>query len=280
MLTLSLIWGTSFILMKKGLVALSPGEVAALRVTVAGILLLPIALMKVREVKTFQLGSLFLSGLLGVFIPAFLFTTAQQHIDSSVAGILNTLSPLWTMIMGAIFYQQIFKRQAVIGIIVGLLGTVLLMLSRSGGTISGFNAYGLLIVVACAFYGFNLNFIKFKIIGLGSLAITSISIALIGPLGAVYLFAFTDFTHTMKTVPGAWTAAGYVALLALMSTAIAVLIFNKLVRITTPLFASTVTYIMPIVSVMWGVLDGERLFLSHFIGMAAILGGVYFANRK
>ena len=103
MLSLSLIWGTSFILMKKGLVALSPGEVAALRVTVAGILLLPIAILKVREVKPFQLGNLFLSGLLGVFIPAFLFTTAQQHTDSSVAGILNTLSPLWTMIMGGHF---------------------------------------------------------------------------------------------------------------------------------------------------------------------------------
>ena len=266
--------------MKKGLVALSPGEVAALRVTVAGILLLPIALLKLKEVKTSQLGNLFLSGLLGVFVPAFLFTTAQQHIDSSVAGILNTLSPLWTMIMGALFYQQIFRRPAVIGIFVGLMGTVLLMISRSGATVTGFNAYGLLIVIACAFYGFNINFIKFRIIGLGSLAITSISIALIGPLGAIYLFGFTDFVNTLETVPGAWTSAGYVALLALMSTAIAVLIFNKLVRITTPIYASMVTYIMPIVSVGWGVLDGERLYLSHFIGMAAILGGVYLANRK
>lgn len=280
MLTLSLIWGTSFILMKKGLVALSPGEVAGLRITVAGVLLLPMALVKIRDVKRELLGKLFMSGLLGVFIPAFLFTTAQQHIDSSVAGILNTLSPLWTMIMGAIFYQQIFRRPAIIGIFVGLLGTVLLMVSRSGTSFTGFNVYGLLIVAACAFYGFNLNFIKFKITGLGSMAITSVSIALIGPLGAIYLFGFTDFVQTLETVPGAWTAAGYVALLALMSTAIAVLIFNKLVRITTPLFASTVTYIMPLVSVMWGVLDGEKLYLTHFIGMGAILGGVYLANRK
>lgn len=280
MLTLSLIWGTSFILMKKGLVALSPGEVAGLRITVAGMLLLPMALVKIREVKRELLGKLFMSGLLGVFIPAFLFTTAQQHIDSSVAGILNTLSPLWTMIMGAIFYQQIFRRPAIIGIVVGLLGTVLLMVSRSGTSFTGFNVYGLLIVTACAFYGFNLNFIKFKITGLGSMAITSVSIALIGPLGAIYLFGFTDFLQTLENVPGAWTSAGYVALLALMSTAIAVLIFNKLVRITTPLFASTVTYIMPLVSVMWGVLDGEKLYLTHFIGMGAILGGVYLANRK
>lgn len=277
---LSLIWGTSFILMKKGLVALSPVEVAALRITVAGFLVLPIALYKMKEVKPNMIGKLLVSGLLGVFIPAFLFTTAQQHIDSSVAGILNTLSPLWTLIMGVVFYQQIFRRPAVLGILVGLAGTLLLMISRSGGTAMSFNAYGLLIVVACAFYGLNLNFVKFNITNMGSLSITSVSIALIGPLGALVLFGLTDFTTTLQTVPGAWTAAGYVALLALMSTAIAGLIFNKLVRLTTPLFASMVTYIMPLVSVGWGVLDGERLFVTHFIGMAAILGGVYLANRR
>jgi len=277
---LSLIWGTSFILMKKGLVALSPVEVAALRITVAGILVLPIAFIKVREIQRDHLGKLLISGLLGVFVPAFLFTAAQQHIDSSVAGILNTLSPLWTLIMGAVFYKQIFRRPAVLGILVGLAGTVMLMISRSGASVMGFNVYGLLIVAATAFYGLNLNFVKFNITGLGSLAITSVSIALIGPLGAIVLFGMTDFVNTLQTVPGAWTASAYVALLALMSTAIAGLIFNKLVRITTPLFASMVTYIMPLVSVMWGVIDGERLFITHFIGMAAILGGVYLANRR
>ena len=96
----------------------------------------------------------------------------------------------------------------------------------------------------------------------------------------MYLFGFTDFVSDMENAPGAWRAFGFIALLAFMSTAIAVSLFNKLVKITTPLFASTVTYIMPVVSVMWGVLDGERLFATHFIGMGAILGGVYLANRR
>ncbi len=280
LLILALIWGTSFILMKKGLVVFSPGEVASLRVTVAGLILFPLAIMKWKDTNSIQRPKLFLSGFMGVFIPAFLFTTAQQHIDSSVAGILNTLSPLWTMIMGALIFKLTFSRAAVIGILIGLSGTVLLMVSRSGGEITGFNLYGLLIVLACAFYGLNLNYIKFNIADLGSLAITSISVALIAPIGALYLFGFTDFTHKLFNVPGAWTAFGYVALLALMSTAIAVSIFNKLVKMTTPLFASTVTYIMPIVSVGWGVLDGEHVYASHFIGMAAILCGVYLANKK
>ena len=280
MLVLALIWGTSFILMKRGLVVFTPGEVAALRVTVAGIVLLPLAVMKWKGITSAHVPRLFLSGMMGVFIPAFLFTTAQLRISSSVAGILNTLSPLWTMVMGAAIFHVTFKRGAVIGILVGLAGAVILMVSRANGEFTGFNLYGLLIVLACAFYGLNLNFIKFRINDLNSLTITSISVALVAPLGAIYLFGFTDFIEKLNSVPGAWRAFGFVALLAFMSTAVAVSIFNKLVKMTTPLFASTVTYIMPIVSVMWGVLDGEVLIITHFVGMALILCGVYLANRK
>ncbi len=280
LLVLALIWGTSFILMKKGLAVFPPGQVAALRVTVAGIILLPLALLKWRETRITQQPKLFLSGMMGVFVPAFLFVKAQQHIDSSVAGILNTLSPLWTMIMGALFYKQIFKRPAVLGILLGLTGTVILMVSRSGGHALGFNWYGLLIVLACSFYGFNLNFVKFNLADLRSLTITSISVVLTAPLGAIYLFGFTDFLTILNTSPEAMKAVGFIMLLALMSTAVAGYIFNKLVKMTTPLFASTVTYIMPVVSVMWGVLDGEHLYFSHYAGMAAILAGVYLANRK
>lgn len=277
---LALIWGTSFILMKKGLLVFSPGEVAALRVTIAGIILLPLALTKLKEINPSHPPKLFLSGLLAVFFPAFLFATAQKHIDSSLAGILNTLSPLWTMLMGAMFFKLIFKRAAVLGILIGLAGTVLLMISRNEGEPLGFNFYGLLIVVACACYGLNLNYIKFNIPDLRSLTLTSVSVVLIAPLGAIYLFGFTDFLDKMMNVDGAVKAFGFIAMLALMSTAVAGLIFNKLVKLNTPLFASTVTYLIPIVSVGWGVLDGERLYVSHFIGMAAILGGVYLANRK
>jgi drug/metabolite transporter (DMT)-like permease len=217
---------------------------------------------------------------MGIFIPAFLFAWAQTQLNSSLAGILNTLSPLWTMIIGALFFTQRFRGFAILGIIISFTGTILLALSRTGGSITGFNMYALLIVAACALYGANLNWVKFKIHDLGSVAITSVSLLFIGPLGAVYLFLFTDFTTTLATVPGAWKGFGFIALLALMSTAVANLLFMKLVRISTPLFASSVTYIMPIVAVMWGVIDGEKLLPGHFIGMVAILGGVYLANKK
>jgi len=129
-------------------------------------------------------------------------------------------------------------------------------------------------------YGTNLNWVKFKIADLGSLTITSVALSLIGPLGLTYLFGFTEFSHKMADTPGAWRAFGFIVLLAFMSTTVATLLFNKLLKISTPLFSSSVTYLMPIVSVLWGVLDNEHLFLGHFIGMACILAGVYLANHK
>lgn len=280
LLVLSLIWGTSFILIKQGLKVFAPDVVGALRVTAASLFLLPLAFPKLKELKQGDHFKILVSGLMGIFIPAFLFAWAQTQLNSSLAGILNTLSPLWTMIIGALFFTQRFRGFAILGIIISFTGTILLALSRSGGSITGFNMYALLIVAACALYGANLNWVKFKIHDVGSVAITSVSLLFIGPLGAAYLFLFTDFTTTLTTVPGAWKAFGFVVLLALMSTAVANLLFMKLVRISTPLFASSVTYIMPIVAVMWGVIDGEKLLPGHFIGMAAILGGVYLANKK
>ena len=280
LLVVSLIWGTSFILMKLGLKAFSPEELGALRVSAAAVFLLPLALPRLKELKPGDSGKLFISGLFGVFTPAFLFAFAQTRLNSSLAGILNTISPLWTMIVGALFFSQRFRGYAIVGIILSFAGAFMLALSRDSGAITGINLYALLIVAACALYGSNLNWIKFKIQGLGSIAITSISILFVGPIAAVYLFGFTDFLNTMTNNPEAWNAFWYIMLLAFMSTAVAGLIFNKLLHISSPLYASSVTYIMPIVAVMWGVIDGEKLLPGHFIGMAAILGGVYLANKK
>jgi EamA-like transporter family. len=150
LLILSLIWGTSFILIKQGLKVLTPSELGALRVTAAALFMLPIAVMRLKELKQGDHLKLFISGLLGIFFPAFLFAVAQTNINSSVAGILNTLSPVWTMILGAMLFHQRFKGYAILGVVISFGGSILLALSRSGGSITGFNAYALLIVLACA----------------------------------------------------------------------------------------------------------------------------------
>lgn len=280
LIILTLIWGTSFILIKLGLKVFAPNEVGALRVTAAGLFLLPAALVRIKELTKDHYWKLFLSGMMGIFIPAFLFATAQTRMDSSVAGMLNTLTPIFTLIVGSVIFKIKFRTLAVIGIMLGFVGAIVLMFARSGGELGSINVFALLIVIACIFYASNLNFIKYKITDLNALTITSTSVLLISPLAIVYLLAFTDFTTKLKTVEGAWQACGFVVLLGVMSTAIATFLFNRLVKISTPLFASSVTYLMPIVAVGWGLLDGESLGLGHFIGMAAVIAGVYLANRK
>jgi drug/metabolite transporter (DMT)-like permease len=280
LIVLSLIWGTSFILMKRGLLAFSAGEVGAIRVVAASIFLLPFAIVRLKELAARDFGKLFFSGMMGIFIPAFLFATAQTRMDSPITGILNSLTPICVLIVGAALYKQTFKLRALVGIAIGLAGTVILILARRGGEIGSANIYALLVILACLCYGINVNFIKFKLPGLKSLTITSVAVLLIGPLALIYLLFFTPFFHTLNTHPKAISSLAYLVVLGIMSTSIATLLFNKLIKISTPLFASSSTYLIPIVAVIWGLLDGERLGSGHFLGMSAIIAGVYIANRK
>jgi drug/metabolite transporter (DMT)-like permease len=266
--------------MKRGLKVFSAGEVGAIRVVAASVFLLPFALTRLKELKGNHYPKLLLSGLLGIFFPAFLFATAQTQMDSAITGILNSLTPICTMIIGVIIFKQGFKASSLLGIFIGLAGTILLIISRAGGEIGGINLYAIFVIVACICYGMNVNFIKFKFGDLKALTITSVSLMLIGPLALIYLLLFSPFTTTIAAQEGAWEALSYLILLGFMSTSIATILFNRLIKISTPLFASSITYLIPIVAVMWGLLDGEQLVLGHFIGMAAIIGGVYLANKK
>lgn len=280
LIALSLIWGTSFILMKRGLTVFSPGEVGSIRVVAAAIFLLPFAIMRLNNLTGIHILKLFASGLMGIFFPAFLFATAQTRLDSSVSGILNSLTPICTLIIGILLFKQPFRSQSLLGIVIGLVGTIILIFANYGGAVGGLNLFALLVIVACILYAMNLNFVKYKISELPALTITSVSILLISPAALGYLLTFTDFTTKVTTHPNALPALGYVILLGAMSTSVATILFNHLVKISNPLFTSSVTYIIPIVAVGWGLLDGERLLPGHFIGMVAIIGGVYLANKK
>jgi drug/metabolite transporter (DMT)-like permease len=157
---------------------------------------------------------------------------------------------------------------------------VILIFANYGGAVGGLNLFAFLVIAACILYAINLNFVKYKIADLPALTITSVSILLISPAALTYLLTFTDFVSKVTTHPQAVPALGYIILLGAMSTSVATILFNHLVKISNPLFTSSVTYIIPIVAVGWGLLDGEQLLLGHFIGMVAIIGGVYLANKK
>ncbi len=280
LIVLALIWGTSFILVKRGLVVFSADEVGSLRIVAASLFLAPAALFRLRQVKKTHGWKLLLTGLMGSFIPAFLFAVAQTRLESSVAGIMNGLTPIFTVLVGAWFFNIKITPRIGGGIFIGFVGSVLLIMAGSGGDISNFNYYALFVVAAAIFYGINLNFIKYQLPDLKALTITSWSVVLVGPLAAIYLFGFSDFVHKAMFTEGAAKAIGYIVLLGIMSTSIALILFNKLVKMATPLFASSVTYLIPIVAVFWGVWDGEQLLIGHYLGMFAIISGVYLANRK
>lgn len=280
LLILSLIWGSSFILIKRGLEVFTAGEVGALRILAACIFLLPVSLPKLSKLSVAHMKLLFFIGLLGSFIPAFLFAIGQTRLDSGITGVLNGLTPIFVLIMGVVFYKQKATRDKILGLIMAFVGTAVLLLAGSGGDLSQLNYYALFIVLATMCYGANLNIIKFHLADLNPVVITSVSILFVGPLAAIYLFTSTDFSVTLTSVDGAWRALGFISLLGVMGTAIALILFNKLVQLTTPIFTSTVTYFIPIVAIIWGLIDGEVLITGQILGIVAIFAGVFITNRK
>ncbi|MGB3850118.1 MAG: DMT family transporter [Tunicatimonas sp.] len=278
LLLLGLIWGSSFILIKQGLTAFSAAEVGALRIASASVFLVPVALPALHSLSRRHLTLLAFIGLFGSLGPAFLFAFAQTQLSSSVTGILNAVTPLNVLLLGAAFFGRSITRPELVGLGAGLVGTVILMLAGSSGSLGGINYYALLIIAATICYGFNTNIIKNYLGDLKPTVITAVSLLLAGPAAVFYLLSVPGFAE--KAVSGAarWPLLAMV-LLGVVGTALALIMFNKLVQIRTAVFASSVTYLVPMVAIGWGVLDGESLSVWHLVGMGAILGGVYVANR-
>jgi len=269
---LSMIWGTSYILMKKGLESFSTYQVASLRVLITTIALLPVAIRNLRKLNRGNLPSVVIIGLFGSGIPAFLFPLAQTRIDSSLAGMLNSLSPVFTLVIGIIFYNRHIIRSQAAGVFLGLLGAVGLLYSGS----FTFNYYGLFVVLATFLYGISSNEVS-KVQGLNGLQITSLSFFIMSPL-ALVLFLSTDY-HAAIATENWLRNLGYITLLSVFGSAAALAIFYMLVRDTSPVFASMVTYFIPIVATLWGLADGERFTASMLFSVAVIFCGVYLINR-
>ena len=270
------IWGSSFILMKKGLIVFSATQIAALRMGLAWLVTLPFLLPRFGQISKKEWLVLLSVGLFGNGLPAFLFATAQTKIDSSLAGMLNSLVPILTMIFGlALFGLRTWFLQ-VVGLFIGFLGAILLIVMPGG--IDGFKPEALLVVVASMCYAFNLNMVRKFLPTMPSMVITAGSFLWIGPACLIYLFntdfvARLDYDHALQSF-------GAIAILAVVGTTVAVLMFNKLIQSGGALFASMVTYIVPIVAIVWGVLDGEKVSVWSISGVFVILAGVYLVNKR
>lgn len=278
LLVLALIWGSSFILMKIGLKSFSSTQAAAIRILSASLALMPYSLKYLKTLKKKDIKSLLIAGFIGSFIPAFLFTKAQTQIDSSLAGMLNTLTPVFTLIIGMSFYKTRFISLQFIGILLGLLGASGLIFYSEDLKLGNINSYGLFVVLATICYGTNINEIKARLTHLSGRQITSLSFMFIGPVALVYLLT-TDFkpVFEVKQWPVHLLA---LAVLGVIGTALAMIIMNTLIRYTSAVFSSSVTYIIPIFAIGWGFLDHEHITLLHILFMSVILIGVYLINRR
>jgi drug/metabolite transporter (DMT)-like permease len=277
---MALIWGSSFILIKRGLLVFSPGELGALRITMAFLSLMPVALKHLRTIDRSKLPVLFVLGFAGSLLPSFLFAIAETQLDSSLTGVLNALTPIFVILISLIFFHQKIKFLNALGILVGFSGTIFMLLGGSGFDLSNFNYYAFYVVAATVFYGINVNLIKEYLPDLKALQITAVSLFLTSPFCVGYLFFFTDFIDKIGVADGFWLAFFYVSLLGVFGTAIALVLFNKLIQISTMIFASSVTYLIPIVAIGWGLVDNEVLNVYQYIGISIVLGGVYLANKK
>jgi drug/metabolite transporter (DMT)-like permease len=280
LILLTLVWGSSFILIKRGLDFFDAGEVGALRMFTASFLLIPGAVKHFKRFNRTQYFYLFIVGFVGSFIPAFLFAKAETGISSAMAGVLNALTPMFVVLVGGLFFSQRFTLKTGIGVLVGFAGTAMLVMAGAEGAALELNYFAFFILLATICYGLNVNIIKYKLNGIPAIPLTSMAMVLILPFASYYLFGYSNFVSTLRAEPAAWMSVFYVSILGIVGTASAMVLFNKLIQLISPVFASSVTYLIPIVAVIWGLLDGEVLYLQHYIGMVVILVGVYITNRR
>lgn len=275
-LLLSLTWGSSFILMKIGLEALSPYQVASLRLFSAGIALLPFFLKYIRQTPLHKIPVIILSGILGNLIPAYLFCIAETRIDSALAGILNGLVPLMSLLAGFFLFRAPIVKQQLLGIFIGLLGVVLLFVVK--GVDTGYWYYGLWIVLATICYGLNIALVHHHLKGYSSLQLGSVALFFCA-IFALPVLIFTGFFPLLSGPEVPWRALSASITLGVLGSGIASVLFYVLINKAGALFASMVTYALPVVAIGWGLLAGERISFLQVLCLGVILAGVYIVNK-
>jgi len=284
--TLALTWGSSFILMKRGLqnsageAVFSPEQVAALRMSIASIILLPVSLPALPKLRKSDWKWLAVVGIVGSGLPAFLFTMAQKHHESSIAGILNSLTPLFTILLGMIVFGIKGNSKKLLGILVGLSGAGLLIALKWNGGEEHWDSLWL-IVLATAFYGLSVNVVPHGLSHMKPLQITSISLLFIG-IPCIIFTLLNGATDVVSQNPNGLDSLLFITILAVGGTVVANSLYFWLTQRTNAVFASSVTFLMPLVAIAWGLGDGEVLSFWYFLAAGVMLSGIYLikSSRK
>ncbi len=275
---LSLTWGSSFIMIKQSILAFTPIQVGALRLTIAGLVLVGFGIRNFKHIPKKLMPWVIVGGCMGNFIPMFLFPIAQQKVSSSMAGILDSLVPIFVLIFGFLFFGIKSRWTQIIGAIIGFIGAAVLI-SDNGNGESNDLFHSMLIVLATILYGMNGLIVSKYLSGIQSFKLSSVVFTIwLAP--SILILGLTGFFSQFEGTPEQLRGLGFVAILGLVGTATAMILFYKLIQQTSAIFASVVTYLMPIVAVFWGILDGEKLTLIHVFGGILILLGVYLIQMK
>jgi len=284
LLLLACIWGSSFILMKKGMATsdgiaiFSDTQVGSLRMLIASLVLLPFGLSHLKHIKTLkQFISLSIVGFFGNFFPAFLFTYSETGISSGFAGMLNSFTPIFTVLIGYFIFKVKLTPIQIIGILIGTVGIYFLMSAGKSISKTGNWSHIIAVVVATLFYGISLNTIKHTLQQFSAVQITSLAFTVLLPPSLIAAFGTDTFT-TMRTNPYAGQGLFYIAILSVVGTALAVILFNRIIRVKSALFASSVTYFIPVVAVVIGYFFKEQIGYWQVVAMFVILAGVLLVN--
>ena len=277
LLILSIIWGSSYILIKKGLTGLTPIQLGSLRVIITTILIAPIGFNKIKHIPKSKMKWVAISAFVGSFFPAYLFAFAETEISSSVTAVMVSLTPLFTLLISVIIFKEQLLKKQILGVLIGFLGIVVLINNEL--LISKFNLLYVMFIVLAAFcYSINANLLKYKLPNIPALGIVFMSFVFMF-IPAFVILCFSDFPLLdFAKDPLIIESIIYIVILALFGTAIAKVLYIKLLAISTPVFSVSTTYLMPVVAIFWGLLDGEEFKLIQFIGTSIILFGVYLVT--
>ena len=278
--TLAIVWGSSFILIKKGLVGLTPLQLGSLRTVISSLFIFMIGYKSLKTILNPQWKWVILSGFIGTFLPAFLFAFAETEVDSGIVSILNALVPLNATLIGLAIFKIASTKTQIFGVILGFIGASMLIFNSMELNPDQNYLYAGFVVLATVMYGFNVNIIKHYLQEVKPIAIaTGNFLAIVIPALIVLIFSgfFTAQTFEQQSI---YSSIGFVAILAVFGTVMAKIIFNNLIQISSPVFASSVTYLMPLVALLWGLFDGELFGLDQGLASLLILGGIYLANKK
>ena len=274
---LSIIWGSSFILMKKSLLDFSYLDVAFFRLIIAFFVLSPFLVKSLKNMRISHIIPIIIVSIIGTVIPAVLFAYTQTHLDSSTAGMLNSLTPIFTLIIGVVLFEKKWTKDSVIGIIIGLVGSYILLLPSKLNIIN--TQYSLMVIIATICYALSINTIKDKLQSLKPLDIAVISSLFSFIIPVIYIFN-SGISITISKINTNVVSFFYLIILGALCTSFAIVLFNYLIKRTSALFGSSTTYLIPAFAVLWGIVDHETIENHETIGLIIILFGVFIMNYK